>query len=682
MSDVSGSDVSGGGGLGVSDQTMSDASLGDQMMGGDTFGGDIAPTDAGGGGFQTYSNLSTALSGGDGGAGATPVAQQSASMTPPGQAQAQASDPTGTIGGSQSGDGGDGSTQNQQQQQNQKQQQNQYAPPAAVDQLKKLLHSLSGKPLGPTGQAPQGGQNAPWAQAQQPDALARLAAGAQKPSNVQPPDMQAAAAMTAGLPEGDDTQDADGGGGSMQEARATPDATTAPPPAGTGPGGAFGDFSPGDDGLTYDPKTGTYQLPYGQPSTDAQGNPITAAGTPAAETPMPPSRPADLGQQTAQGDGGRQITVRKAGQPRPVMTTPPGTADESVPTKKGKPPTATQPAQPPSPPPAQQAPDDTVSHIPPPRLLQDIHGISLGNPAALADLARAAGMILPMMFGRHGRRGRGFGGFRGGRFTHGIGRGFGSRDGHHPGGIHTWPYHHPQHGWHMHPFHPGRGWLPLSPMDPLASSLAGVGPQDQQGQPGQQQGQPNAQGLDPNQVPPETGTAGGGSGGTGGAGGPRGLGGRPTTGGTPSSGPWSNSPFLSTMVGTESGGDNNAVGDGGLAHGVYQFHDPTWQKYAKNVPGASQYSRASQAPTDLQQAVALTTPVSEWGANTKAALHAKFGAFDEHMTVGDLNNKYGGGVNSIYGQQWTNKQPSWATKGQPLWAQPDATLPITSKPVV
>jgi hypothetical protein len=209
--------------------------------------------------------------------------------------------------------------------------------------------------------------------------------------------------------------------------------------------------------------------------------------------------------------------------------------------------------------------------------------------------------------------------------------------------------------------------------------LAGVGPQDQQGQPGQQQGQPNAQGLDPTQVPPETGTAGGGTGGargTGGTGGPRGL------GGTPSSGPWSNSPFLSTIVGTESGGDNNAVGDGGLAHGVYQFHDPTWQKYAKNVPGASQYSRASQASPELQQAVALTTPITEWGDNTKRALHAKFGAFDEHMTIGQLNDKFGGGVNSIYGQQWTNKQPSWATKGQPLWAQPEATLPITSKPVV
>ena len=100
----------------------------------------------------------------------------------------------------------------------------------------------------------------------------------------------------------------------------------------------------------------------------------------------------------------------------------------------------------------------------------------------------------------------------------------------------------------------------------------------------------------------------------------------------PAPGPWSGNPFLSTTVAAESEGNNSAVGDKGTAKGDWQFHDATWQKYAKNVPGASQYASAADAPPEVQTAVAETAPISEWGPRTKEILHAKFGAFDESQT--------------------------------------------------
>ena len=110
--------------------------------------------------------------------------------------------------------------------------------------------------------------------------------------------------------------------------------------------------------------------------------------------------------------------------------------------------------------------------------MRDISGVSTGSPTALADLAQAAKVIAPLiplfagLFGGGGRRG---GRFHGGRFTHGFGGGLsgfrggmnamGLHGGRHPMAPGAWPYHHPQMGWHMHPRHPGPGWLPLNPMD-------------------------------------------------------------------------------------------------------------------------------------------------------------------------------------------------------------------------
>jgi hypothetical protein len=131
--------------------------------------------------------------------------------------------------------------------------------------------------------------------------------------------------------------------------------------------------------------------------------------------------------------------------------------------------------------------------------------------------------------------------------------------------------------------------------------------------------------------------------GFGGGGGGRGS---PSSGATvapPAPGPWSGNPFLSTTVAAESEGDNKAVGDNGQAKGDFQFHDATWQKYAKNVPGASKYASADEAPPEVQTAVAETAPISEWGQRTRDILHAKFGAFDESQTIGQLAAEFGGG---------------------------------------
>ena len=53
----------------------------------------------------------------------------------------------------------------------------------------------------------------------------------------------------------------------------------------------------------------------------------------------------------------------------------------------------------------------------------------------------------------------GMGGGGGGRH---FGRGFGGFG--HPGGRGMWPYHHPNFGWGMHGFHPGGGWRPMHPV--------------------------------------------------------------------------------------------------------------------------------------------------------------------------------------------------------------------------
>jgi hypothetical protein len=465
---------------GVNAQTFSDATLGDQMQGGtgDFTGGDISASDAGGGGFQNFSNLANALSGaGSGGVGASPAAAQAASMTPPSAAAASGGDPVGAASGTQSetAPGSSPTGQNQQQQigQNQNQQdQNQYAPKSATDQLKALLKQLSGKPPGPTGLVPQGGQNAPFA-------LPTLAAGqtgAQSPRMPLPNvDAGETGAQSPGSFLGTPVQPNDGS--AVSQVAGAPSAAASIPPGAAQQPAAQAERTNAD---------GTVQ-------TDAQGNPVTAAGTPAADTPLPPPRPGD---QTADvGGGGRQITVNKQGQPLPTRVPHPAAA---LPTHKP----GAEPA--PEPPPTGAGAT--------PRILQDISGASTGSPTALADLAQAARILLPLAGmllggggGGVGRRGhrpgfqgmRGFrpfgapGGFRGGGFHPGAHG--------HPAWRGAWPYHHPMHGWDMHHHHPGGGWLPLNPAEMQGMGGGQQGGPDPNAPPNQQGG------PDPNRPPKETG---------------------------------------------------------------------------------------------------------------------------------------------------------------------------------
>jgi hypothetical protein len=426
---------SGSSATGVTDTTFSDASLGDQIMGGsgDSFGGSSS------GGPNSFSDVVNALSGG-GVAGASPIPTvnpsltQAASMSPPGAASATGGDPTGAASGTQSATspGSTPPSQNQPQQGGQNQNQPQdHAPPSAVDELRQLLKGLAGKPTGPTGQIPT--------PPPRPLTLPGMAAGQTGRPSFSPQ-------MIGGMPN-------EGGIANL-------------------PSLAAGETGP--------------------PSGQVEGGPSPAsqvAGAPPAEARIPPGAPTQPSATVtppAAPPQGRDITVKKAApQAMPFPQNEPGEVapgGPALPTRK--------PTQPPeTPAPAPQAAPQAA-----PRLLQDISGASLGSPTALADLAQAAQIILPLvagLMGGGGRRGGHRPGFQGMRGF----RPFGARGGFHPTrGGHAWPYHHPQFGWHMHPFHPGPGWLPLNPQD--AQSIVG-------GQQGGQPQDPNA--PDPNRPPKETG---------------------------------------------------------------------------------------------------------------------------------------------------------------------------------
>jgi hypothetical protein len=299
----------------------------------------------------------------------------------------------------------------------------------------------------------------------------------------------------------------------------------------------------------------------------------------------------------------------------------------------------------------------------------------------LAQLAMPLiGMAMSGGLGGGGGRGRFHGrGFPWGRGGHG--RFGGQWRGGHPGGHGSgmYPYHHPGMGWSGFGYHPGGGWRPLHPK--YAASMGG--------QVGGFDGGGDGSGMDMSQLAPvlqalginvpgmgggqgggfqgggRFGGQGGSSGGGGASGGWRGGG-----GGTPQQGPWSSNPFLSTLVSAESGGRQgpNVRGDGGQAKGFFQFHDPTWQQYARNVPGASQYRSAEDAPPEVQQAVAMTAPIREWGGRTKQMLHARFGDFDERMTIGDLSRRFGGGGSST--------PPGTAPVGDSKGPNPDGSPPV------
>lgn len=341
------------------------------------------------------------------------------------------------------------------------------------------------------------------------------------------------------------------------------------------------------------------------------------------------------------------------------------------------------------------------------QMMRDASGYSTGVPQGLGMLAQLAmpliggllsgGMGGGMFGGRHGFRGFPFG--RGGRGFGGFGRATGFNGGYrggHPGGFGggMWPYHNQSMGWRGFGYHPGEGWSPLHPqygpggqfwgggggMDGGGGGLLSLLSQFTGGDGGQGGGQGYGGGY---------GGQGGGGGGYGGQGGGGWQGGAQNQSGAfnaPQNGPWSNNPFLSTIVAAESGGRQGpgVRGDGGQAKGFFQFHDPTWQRYARNVPGASQYQSAEDAPAEVQQAVAMTAPIREWGQTTKDKLHYRFGNFNENLTIGELAQQFGGGTGAANPQQSaggnTNRPANTTPTGGSNAANPSGGMSTQTAP--
>ena len=647
MSNV-GDALTGSGGSGVTDPTGS-SSFGDtpNLTDSDFAGLTDADIMGGSGGgpseFSQFSDLTNALSSGS--PVGSSVGAQSASMTPPGTAAATGGDPIGATGGTQSNTT-PGATPNQNQQQQGGggggQHDPDHAPPTAVAELKTLLKGLSGQPTGPTGPLPQGGQA-------QPFALPTLAAGqtgARSPQMTLP-------AVAAGQTGGQSP-------GSFYGTSVQPQTTGVNDIVG-GAGGA----NPADAAIppgAAQQRTAAAAGDDGAPAVDAQGNPVTAAGTPAADTPTPPPRP---GANISADAGGRQINVRKGGGASPVAT---GDLPTRVPHPAAALPTHKPGAS------AAPATGPATSGI-----LNDITGASTGSPTALADLAQAAKTLLPIVlpllmggmgggrrFGRfHGGGGFGrFGGFRGGMNAmryHG---------GQHPMARGAWPYHHPQFGWHMHGRPPGPGWLPLHPND--AQGL--VGGQGQPGQPGQQD--PNA--PDPNKPPAER---------------DGGAGGQPDDEFLKSG--YSSNPFIDALVTQESGGQGGIISrtdkdsrgltlaKGGnpneISQGYFQIQNHpggTWETYGRQAGiDLNKYPTPRSAPLAVQWQVASRIPIGQWGDDTKALLQRKFGTFDPKMPFGQVAARFNRAGGSL-AQKPSHIQPAWAA------AAPPPTLPLTSQPMV
>jgi hypothetical protein len=623
---LSGSSGSTDAASGVNDQTFSDATLGDQIQGGSgDFGTGVSASDAGGGGFQNFNDVVNALggTGGPGAVGASPAASPTAAA-----ASATGGDPVGASGGTQSSTAPGSSPGPNQQQQTQPNQQNQndqqYAPKSATDQLKALLKQLSGKPTGPTGPTVPAAAAAPFAPPGQTMPLPGLARGQ---TGAQSPQMP--------LPNVD--------------------------------AGETGAQSPGSF--------------YGTPLQPSGGSPVSqVAGAPAADARIAPGA-AQQPSADADTPAARDInvharrTMEQPGQPPQAMPFPQNEPGEvapggpALPTRKPtQPPEAEQPATP-APAPA-AAPTQGAA----PRILQDISGASTGSPTALADLAQAAKIILPMLpmlaglfGGGGGRRG---GRFHGGRFTHGVG---GFRGGHpgqfgHPAWRGAWPYHHPMHGWDMHHTHPGGGWLPLNPAE-----LQGMG--------GGQGGQPGQQGGPEGSNPTQTTEAGPG---------------QPDD--TFQKSGFSSNPFIDALVRQESGGGQNIVSktdkdsqgrtlaQGGnpneISQGYFQIQNHpggTWATYARQAGvDLNKYPTPRSAPLAVQWQVAQRIPIGQWGPQTKAILRQKFGQFDPNMPFGQVATRFGPAGGRLAAATPSRTQPAWASGP----ASASLQLPVTSQPSV
>jgi hypothetical protein len=527
-----------GGGGGSTDQATADALA---SGGGDPFGG------TGGSDLGTlFSSIGQAFAGG----GANPASSPAGTI----DAIQNATDPTGSIAAQTAITGGQGGanapqpTQTQNPQGPQGQQgggQDQFAPPSAVDALKKALTGLrqqqrqnpyafpnSNSPMLnrasriPTNEVP----NAP-AQPDDPNAPSQYASAMEfsndNPPPPQPNTIDPADAVRAGLrSNAPDTSGQFKIPGAANENAASEDfpaylknlrgggggpAPEVPPQTG-GPAPPEGGGPPaGDDGLgalasiarvmglvptavaTAPLVASTVPAETGEAPTNAWfQRPSGVGGDPTQAPPAPGQPPPALGggpgnEMDPKGYTGTTGKKVETVDPKTKKPVDPKTGDP-LPTKTGKLPTHKGP---------QETPTGYDQRVGP--IMRDVSGVSHGVPPALGQLAQMAMPLLMMAMG-------GLGG--GGRGRHGFGgRGFGGMG--HPGGRGMWPYHHPSFGWGMHGFHPGGMWRPMHPvhfrqmggggggMDPQAlSALLGGGGQQGGGQPqgSPQGGQPQGDG--------------------------------------------------------------------------------------------------------------------------------------------------------------------------------------------
>jgi hypothetical protein len=120
--------------------------------------------------------------------------------------------------------------------------------------------------------------------------------------------------------------------------------------------------------------------------------------------------------------------------------------------------------------------------------------------------------------------------------------------------------------------------------------------------------------------------------------------------------------FTDSVVGAESNGQNIVshtdrdsrgltVAQGGnpneVSQGYFQIQNHpggTWQTYARRAGvDLNQYPSPRSAPFEVQHKVAQSIPVSAWGPRTQQILRQKFGSFDGHQTLGQVEARYGGG---------------------------------------
>jgi hypothetical protein len=609
MGDI-GNAASGGGSTSLAgadtSNLFSDASLGDQLTGGsgDIFGGSSDISGGGGDLSNLFADagLSSALLGDSSGLGGVfstatdPSGSAAASLstnTPADTAGTPSgSDPSGNIGGTQSGGAAQPNAPQPQPAPAAAKQ-----PPSPLAQIAKMVGGAFGLGAKPTA----GGPTAPTPQQPQPGGgdqrggeglLSQLLPTMPVPAN------------TGELPPGGYAAPS-GQGGIGSDAAASASQTDDPAAKAAAEGGVA---TP-------------------QPAIPIGGGPGNALEAPTGAPAQPPA-----------------AVAKPAPAPTPAPAAPaPAPAD--LPTKKGTGAPAT-PEAPPGAPEGQGAPTEGMGEI-----LRDVLGLALGSPTLLPMLAqmmmggrgRGRGGIPP--WAMHGMtpfmrgRGRGFGGYRGGFLRPGY-------------------YPRRQGGWGFHPggYHPGWGaWAP--------------------GQAGNQ--------------PMAFGGGGGSSGGGGASGGWEGAntqsGGAPNSsagdaGSTDANGVASSSnPFLSTLLGQESGGRNivsntdkddsgRTLAQGGnpnqISQGYFQIKPSTWRIYAARA-GVDPNMLPRQADYATQWKVASVIPAGQWGPDTKRLLAGKFGAIDWKQPLGQVASRFGGTQIAGGGAKPASSSPSRGAPGTP-----------------